>query len=67
MTDSPELLINRQHELEARKLGMRSLDPAEIARQFDIASVHRELIKKERLRVVGGPAGTKGASAEVPK
>jgi hypothetical protein len=43
---------------------MRSLDPAEIAHHFGEAALHRELIKKEELRPIGRPSGTKGACSE---
>lgn len=63
MSGSPGSII-RQNELEARKRGMRSLDPAEIAHHFGEAALHRELIKKEELRPIGRPSGTKGACSE---
>lgn len=58
---SPTESLNRQCELEERRLGMRSLDPIEIARHFDRAAELRTLIAKDQPRIVGGAGGTKGA------
>lgn len=58
---SPTETLNRQCELEERRLGMQSLDPVEIARHFGRAAELRALIAKERLRLVYSANGTKGA------
>jgi hypothetical protein len=58
---SPNELLNRQRELEERRLGMRSLDAVEIARHFTRAAELRTLIAKERVKLVPGASGTKGA------
>lgn len=58
---SPTDILNRQDELEERRLGMRSLDPVEIARHFKRAAELRTLIAKDQLRLVCSTNGTKGA------
>lgn len=58
---SPTEIVNRQSELEERRLGMRTLDPVEIARHFTRAAELRALIAKEHLKVVPDASGTKGA------
>lgn len=58
---SPAELLNRQWELEERRLGMRSLDPTEIARHFGRAAELRALIARDQLRIVCDANGTKGA------
>ncbi|GAO39244.1 hypothetical protein SCH01S_28_01050 [Sphingomonas changbaiensis NBRC 104936] len=58
--------LNRQRELEERRLGMRSLDPTEIARHFGRAAELRALIARERLRLVSSATGTKGSSPRTP-
>jgi hypothetical protein len=63
---NPTETLNRQHELEERRLGMRSSDPADIARHFGKAAELRVLIAKERLRLVHGASGTKGSSPRRP-
>ena len=63
---SPAEILNRQYELEERRLGMRSLDPAEIARHFGKAAELRALIATERLHLVSDASGTKGACPPQP-
>jgi hypothetical protein len=58
---SPAEILNRQIELEERRLGMRTLDPVEIARHFGKAAELRALIARERLQLVAGASGTKGS------
>ena len=58
---SPTETLNRQNELEERRLGMRSLDPTEIALHFGRAAELRALIARERMQLVPGATGTKGA------
>lgn len=58
---SPAETQNRQCELEERRLGMRSLDPAEIARHFGKAAELRALIARERVHLATGASGTKGS------
>jgi len=53
--------LNRQSELEQRRLGMRTLDPVQIAHHFTRAAELRALIARERLQLVTGASGTKGA------
>lgn len=62
----PDEKLYRQWELEERRLGMRSLDPADIARHFDRAAELRAMIAGERPRLVFGLSGTKGASPQQP-
>ena len=64
---SPAETLNRQFELEERRLGMRSLDPVEIARHFGRAEELRALIAKEKLRIVSGARGTKGSCPSKPQ
>lgn len=58
---SPTQTLHRQIELEERRLGMRTLDPAEIALHFGRAAELRALIARERMQLVPGATGTKGA------
>lgn len=64
---SPTEMLHRQSELEERRLGMRTLDPAEITRHFGRAAELRALIATERPQLVVGPTGTKGAYPSEPK
>lgn len=64
---SPTEIMNRQCELQERRLGMRSLDPAVIARHFANAAELRLRIAKDRLRLAPGPSGTKGARPPEPQ
>lgn len=62
-----QISLHRQHELEERRLGMRSLDPETISRHFGKAAEIRDLIdKNERLRAVPNAVGTKGSHPERP-
>lgn len=61
---SPAELRMRQCELEERRLGMRSLDPGEIARHFGKAAELRALIAEGRVRIVSGASGTKGSHSQ---
>jgi hypothetical protein len=58
---SPTTILNRQSELEERRLGMRTLDPVEIARHFTRAAQLRALIERESPKLVPAISGTKGA------
>ena len=58
---SPIETLNRQSELEERRLGMRTLDPAEIALHFGRAAELRALIARESMQLVPGATVTKGA------
>ena len=58
---SPAETLNRQSELEERRLGMRTLDPGQIAHHFTRAAELRGLIARERMQLVAGASGTKGA------
>jgi hypothetical protein len=58
---SPAETLDRHNELEERRLGMRTLDPVEIALHFGRAAELRARIARERLRLVPEATGTKGA------
>lgn len=63
---NPLNLDLQQRELEERRLGMRSNDPAEIARHFGRAAELRALAAEQRVHLVSGATGTKGSHPQMP-
>lgn len=59
----PSAESHRQMELLQRKLGMRSLNPVQIARHFAQAAEHRRLAQPSL--VLLDASGTKGATSAI--